>query len=109
MATVYKVLGQSSPTATTETALYTVPAATSAVASSVIVCNRSAVLSTFRISIAIAGATTAPKDYIYYDLPIGANDTFIATIGVTLATTDVVRVYASNTNLSFSLYGSQIT
>jgi len=109
MPTVYKVLGQSSPTATTETALYTVPAATSAVASSVIVCNRSAVLSTFRISIAIAGATTAPKDYIYYDLPIGANDTFIATIGVTLAATDEVRVYSSNTNLSFSLYGSEIS
>jgi hypothetical protein len=109
MPTLYKVLGQSSPAATTETALYTVPAATSAVASSVIVCNRSAVLSTFRISIAIAGATTANKDYIYDDLPIGANDTFIATIGVTLATTDVVRVYASNTNLSFSLYGSEIS
>jgi hypothetical protein len=109
MATVYKVLGQSSPTATTETALYTVPAATSAVASSVIVCNRSAVLSTFRISIAIGGAATTNKDYIYYDLPIGANDTFIATIGVTLAATDEVRVYSSNTNLSFSLYGSQIT
>ena len=109
MATVYKVLGQSSPTATTPTALYTVPAATSAVASSVIVCNRSAVLSTFRISIAIGGAATTNKDYIYYDLPIGANDTFIATIGVTLATTDVVRVYSSNTNLSFSLYGSEIS
>ena len=109
MATAYKVLGQSSPAATTETDLYTVPAATSAVASSVIVCNRSAVLSTFRISIAVAGGATANKDYIYYDLPIGANDTFIATIGVTLATTDKVKVYASNTNLSFSLYGSQIT
>ena len=109
MPTVYKVLGQSSPAATTETDLYTVPAATSAVASSVIVCNRSAVLSTFRISIAVGGAATTNKDYIYYDLPIGANDTFIATIGVTLATTDKVRVYASNTNLSFSLYGSEIS
>ena len=109
MPTVYKTLGQSSPAATTETDLYTVPAATSAVASSVIVCNRSAVLSTFRISIAVGGAATANKDYIYYDLPIGANDTFIATIVVTLATTDKVRVYASNTNLSFSLYGSEIS
>lgn len=109
MATAYKVLGQSSPAATTETDLYTVPAATSAVASSVIVCNRSAVLSTFRISIAVGGAATTNKDYIYYDLPIGANDTFIATIGVTLATTDKVKVYASNTNLSFSLYGSEIS
>jgi hypothetical protein len=109
MPTIYKTLGQSSPSATTETDLYTVPASTSAVASSVIVCNRSAVLSTFRISIAVGGGATANKDYIYYDLPIGANDTFIATIGVTLATTDVVRVYASNTNLSFSLYGSEIS
>jgi hypothetical protein len=109
MPTVYKTLGQSNPVATTETALYTVPAATSTIASSVIVCNRSTVLSTFRISIAIGGASTTNKDYIYYDLPIGANDTFIATIGVTLAATDVVRVYASNTNLSFSLYGSEIS
>ena len=109
MGSVYKILGQVSPSATTETTLYTVPASTSAVASSVIVCNRSAVLSTFRISISVAGGATSNKDYIYYDLPIGANDTFIATIGVTLATTDVVRVYASNTNLSFSLYGSQIS
>jgi hypothetical protein len=109
MATTYKVLGQSSPSATTETDLYTVPASTSAVASSVIVCNRSAVLATFRISIAVGGGATANKDYIYYDLPIGANDTFIATIGVTLATTDKVKVYASNTNLSFSLYGSEIS
>jgi hypothetical protein len=109
MATAYKVLGQSSPSATTETTLYTVPAATSAVASSVIVCNRSSVLSTFRISIAVGGGVTKPEDYIYYDLPIGANDTFIATIGVTLATTDRVKVYSSNTNLSFSLYGSEIS
>lgn len=109
MPTVYKTLGQSSPAATTETDLYTVPAATSAVASSVIVCNRSSVLSTFRISIAVGGGATTNKDYIYYDLPIGANDTFIATIGVTLAATDKVRVYASNTNLSFSLYGSEIS
>ena len=109
MPTVYKVLGQSSPAATTETDLYTVPAATSAVASSVIICNRSSTLATFRISIAVGGGATANKDYIYYDLPLGANDTFIATIGVTLAATDKVKVYASTTNLSFSLYGSELT
>jgi hypothetical protein len=109
MATTYKVLGQSSPSATTETVLYTVPSATSAIGSSIIVANRSTSVAYFRVSIAVAGAVTSNKDYIYYDLPIGANDTFIATIGITLATTDEVRVYASNTNLSFSLYGSEIT
>ena len=109
MPTVYRVLGQSSPAATTETALYTVPASTSAIGSSIIVANRSTSVATFRVSIAVNGAATTNKDYIYYDLPIGANDTFIATIGITLGDTDVVRVYASNTNLSFSLYGSEIS
>ena len=109
MPTVYKVLGQSSPAATTETALYTVPASTSAIGSSIIIANRSTSVATFRVSIAVNGAATTNKDYIYYDLPIGANDTFIATIGITLGDTDEVRVYASNTNLSFSLYGSEIS
>ena len=109
MPTVYKVLGQANPAATTATTLYTVPASTSAIGSSIIIANRSTSVVTFRVSIAVSGAATTNKDYLYYDLPIGANDTFIATIGITLATTDVVRVYASNTNLSFSLYGSEIT
>ncbi len=109
MATTYKVLGQISPPALTEDLLYTVPSATSAIGSSIIIANRGTSVATFRVSIAVGGAATSNKDYIYYDLPIGANDTFIATIGITLATTDVVRVYASNTNLSFSLYGSEIS
>jgi len=108
MATTYKILGQSSPTATTPTDLYTVPASTSAVGSSLIVSNRGTALASFRVSVSAAGAATTNKDYIYYDLPIAGNDTFIATIGITLATTDVVRVYSSNSSLSFQLYGSQI-
>jgi glucose-6-phosphate dehydrogenase assembly protein OpcA len=109
MVTTYKVLGQVSPSATTETTLYTVPSATSAIGSSIIIANRGTSVATFRVSIAVSGVSTTNKDYLYYDLPIGANDTFIATIGITLATTDEVRVYASNTNLSFSLYGSEIS
>lgn len=109
MATVYKVLGQSSPSATTETALYTVPSATSSVVSSLVVSNRGATTTSFRISIAVAGASTSNKDYIYYDLIIGGNDTFIATVGITLSTTDVVRIYSSNSSLSFSIYGSEIS
>jgi hypothetical protein len=109
MATSYKTLGQSAPSATTETTLYTVPALTSAIGSSVTVCNRGATLAYFRISIAVGGGVTANKDYLYYDLPIAANDTFIATIGVTLATTDKVKVYATTANLTFQLFGSEIS
>jgi hypothetical protein len=109
MATTYKVLGQISPPALTEDLLYAVPSSTSAIGSSIIIANRGTSVATFRVSISVNGAATTAKDYIYYDLPIGANDTFIATIGITLGDTDEVNVYASNTNLSFSLYGSEIT
>lgn len=110
MPTTYKILGQQAPAATTATDLYTVPAATQAVVSSIIICNRSSTVSaTFRISASVAGAATANKDYIYYDLILGANDTFIATIGLTLATTDKIRVYASTANLSFTAVGSEIS
>jgi hypothetical protein len=109
MANVYKILGQISPSATTGTDLYTVPSATSTVCSSIVVCNRGGVATTFRVSVSAAGAATDNKDYIYYDVTIAGNDTFVATVGVTLATTDVVRAYAGNANLSFQIYGTEIS
>jgi hypothetical protein len=109
MANVYKILGQSSPSATTSTDLYTVPATTSTVCSSLSICNRGGTPTTFRVSISPAGAAIANKDYLYYDVTLAGNDTFIATIGVTLATTDKIRVYAGNANLSFQIFGTEIS
>lgn len=109
MGNVYKILGQSSPSATTETDLYTVPSATSTVCSSISICNRGATQTTFRISISAAGAATSNKDYLYYDVILAGNDTFIATIGVTLATTDKIRIYSGNSSLSFQVWGTEIS
>lgn len=109
MATVIKVLGQAATSSTTETDLYTVPALKSTVVSSIVVCNRGASATTFRVSISVGGGATATKDYIYYDVTIPPYDTFIATVGLTLATTDKIRVYAGNANLSFSVYGQENT
>ena len=109
MANVYKILGQSSPSATTSTDLYTVPATTSTVCSSLSICNRGGTQTTFRVSISPDGAAIANKDYLYYDVTLAGNDTFIATIGVTLATTDKIRVYAGNANLSFQIFGTEIS
>ena len=109
MPNVYKILGQSSPSATTSTDLYTVPAATSTVCSSISICNRGGTQTTFRVSISPAGAAIANKDYLYYDVTLAGNDTFIATIGVTLATTDKIRVYSGNANLSFQIFGTEIS
>ena len=105
MADTLKVLGQSNPSATTLTTLYTVPAATTAVCSSIVVCTQAASAGTFRVSVRVAGAADTAKQYLYYDTAIAANDTFVATIGVSLAATDVVSVYASSATMSFNLFG----
>lgn len=107
MATTLKVLGQSNPSATTLTTLYTVPASTSAVCSTLTVCNRSATATTFRVAVRPAGAGISNEHYLYYDVTIAGNDTFAATLGITLATTDVVSVYATLATLSFSLFGQE--
>lgn len=107
MATTYKVLGQSNPAATTLTSLYTVPAATSAVCSTLVVCNLG-VSTTIRVAVRPGGAAIANQHYIVYDATVNQYDTAFFTLGVTLATTDVVSVYAGTANVAFNLYGSEI-
>ena len=108
MATTYKVLGQSAPSAATDTALYTVPSATSAVVSTLSICNRG-VSTTFRPAVRPAGATLANQHYIVYDNIVSAGDAVFLTLGITLAATDVVTVRAGTADMSFSLFGSEIT
>jgi len=109
MPTIYKVLGQSNPAATTATTLYTVPAATNAVVSTISVCNQAATSGTYRIAIRPAGAALAAQHYIAYDSTVTANNSTMITIGVTLAATDVITVYASSANMSFSAFGTEIS
>lgn len=108
MATTYKVLGQVNPSATTATTLYTVGSGKSAVVSTITVSNQASTAATFRIAIRPAGESLAAKHYIAYDSTVSANDTTAFTIGVTLAATDVVTVYASTTSVSFNAFGSEI-
>jgi len=109
MPTTYKVLAQSNPSATTATTLYTVPASTSSVVSTITVCNQAASAGTYRIAVRPAGAALAASQYVAYDVAIAANDTTALTLGITLATTDVVTVYASSATMSFAAFGSEIS
>lgn len=107
MAATYKVLGQVNPSATTNTTLYTVPSATSAVASTLAICNQG-VSTTVRVAVRPAGETLAGQHYIMYDSVVNANDSLFITIGVSLAATDVVTVYAGTGVVSFNLFGSEV-
>ena len=109
MATTYKVLGQLNPSATTLSTLYSVPSATSTVVSTLMVCNQAGTNGTFRVAVRPGGVSIDPKHYLSYDTVVPANDSIALTLGITLATTDVVSVYASSTSISFNLFGSEIS
>jgi len=55
-----------------------------------------------------ADSTTAAKHWIVYGATVGASDSILLTLGLTLAAGDLVRVYASSANMSFSAFGSEI-
>ena len=109
MALAYKVLGQLAPAATTLSTLYTVPSATSAVCSTLSIANTSTAPITVRVAVRPAGTAIDIKHYIAYDVPVNATDTVFLTLGVSLATTDVISVYSSSGTASFSLFGSEIS
>ena len=108
MATTYKVLGQSNPAATTLTTLYTVPASTQTVVSTITVANQAATAATYRIAVRIAAAGISAAQYLAYDVSLPANATDTLTLGVTVAATDVISVYASTATMSFNAFGSEI-
>lgn len=108
MATTYKVLGQSAPSATTNTDVYTVPSATEAVISTVVVANRANTAANYRLAVRPNGTAIANQHYLAYDVTVEANDTTVITIGITMDAADVITVYASTANLSFSVFGSEI-
>lgn len=108
MGTVYKVLGQVCPSATTLMTLYTVPAATSTIVSSITVSGLTA-SANFRIAVRPAGAAIADQHYIAYDAIVNAGDTIALTLGITVAATDVISVYASTATVAFSIFGSELT
>lgn len=109
MAQAYKVLAQSAPAATTSTDMYTVGAGLQIVASTVTICNRGGSSATYRIAVRNGGAGLANQHYIAYDAAVLANDTVALTLGLTLQATDIITIYASNANLSFNIFGCELT
>jgi hypothetical protein len=109
VAQIYKVLGQSALGVTTLTDVYTVPVGKSAVVSTVLVANRSAVEVLVRLAVAVGGEADGLKQYLFYDLAFPANDSLAMTVGLTLAAGDVVRAYANLANISVNIFGSEIS
>ncbi len=109
MAYIYKVLGQSAPSATTNTDVYTVGTGKQAIISTITIANRGASNATYRIAIRPNSAVLANQHYIAFGAGVPANDTIALTLGISLGANDVVTVYSSTTDLSFGVFGSEIS
>lgn len=107
MADTFKILAQVIPSASVSTNLYTVPPLTSTTVSSLSVCNLGNE-TTFCVSVSSGGASLENKQYVYYNLILKAQDTFVATIGITLGASDVIRVFTPG-SVAFNLFGVEVS
>ena len=110
MPTVYKVLGQSAPANTSNANLYTVPASTSAIVSTLVIANTTATAALAEVYVRIGGAAAATSNAILYDASVPANSIATFTLGMTLATTDIITIQTATANaLTFTAFGSEIS
>ena len=107
MATTYKILGQITGSSATSS-LYTAPAATQTVVSSIVIANRSNSISTFWIAAVPSGSVLDPKHYLAFNVPITGSDSTALTLGITLGGEDQIQISGMATG-SFTLFGSQIS
>jgi hypothetical protein len=109
MPQTHKVLGQVNPSAASLTTLYTVPNSTSAICSTLSICNTSSTATTYRVAVRPSGASIDTSQYLVYDAPVSANDSVFLTLGISLASADVVSIYSATNTLAFSLFGVELT
>ena len=109
MAEVKKILGQVALAAAAQVDVYTVPASTQVVGSSVVFCNTSGANRTFKLSVAIAGALDTPSQYLYFNEPLPKDRSYIATIGITLGAGDIIRAEASGVGVSVNVFGVEVS
>jgi len=108
LAATYKLLGQVRPSANTLTTAYTVPSATEAVISTIVVTNTGPAATTYRIAIRPNGASASIGQYVAYDISVPTLDAVALTLGITLDAADVISVESYNGLTNFHIFGSEI-
>jgi hypothetical protein len=107
--TTYKILGQSAPASTANADLITVGASKSQIISTLVIANVTATPATTRVFARIAGAAAAIGNALLYDVSIPANSTANFTLGITLATTDVLTIRSGTASaLTFTAFGTEL-
>ena len=110
MATAYKY-AQVVGTASTGTyaTLYTTPASTEAVISSLVITNQSSSAITVRVGMDATAGTPGASEFLVYDAAVAGNDTVALTLGITMEAEKFVRVSSSADTCNFTAFLSEIS
>jgi hypothetical protein len=104
----YKILGQAAPADTSNADLYSVPASTECIISSIAIANVTAVDATYRIYVRAAGATAADSNALVKGVTAAKNTTTTIGIGITLSATDILTVQSGTANaITFHAFGTE--
>jgi hypothetical protein len=110
VATTYKILGQAEPADTSNADIYTVPASTETIVSTLVVANTTGTDTTFKIFIRENGTTAGSENAIAFDTPIGQASQVAFTLGLTLSDGDIITVQSgAGSTLTFSAFGSELS
>jgi hypothetical protein len=96
------------PAANTLTTLYTVPALTQAVVSTINVCNTASTDATYRIAVLPNGVGITNANYLVFNATISGNETVAFTQGITMDSGDLLRVFASTASVAFNAFKMEI-
>jgi hypothetical protein len=100
---------QGTASVSTYATLYSTPAATEAVISTIAICNTAGSSATYRIGIMGSAGTPGASEWIVYDSVAAANDTVFLTVGITLDPEKFIRVSSSANTVTFSAFVSEIS
>jgi hypothetical protein len=120
MAQTYKILGQVTPTQNTLTNVYVTGATANAVVSTIYICNQSAANANVDIAIRPINETLGNKHYILQNQLLGAADTIILNLNITMNSSVILAANSSGragesnaaitgANVSISAFGVEIT
>lgn len=110
MANAYKY-AQVQGTASTGTyaTLYTTPASTEAVISSIVITNQASSDVTVRVGLDTTAGTPGADEWLVYDAVVAGNDTVALTLGITLPASRYIRVGSSASTCNFTAFVSEIS
>lgn len=103
------ILGQINVSTTVVTG-YTVPVGKEAVLSSLTFCNITSSAVTLCAAVVSATDSQGTENWLYYNMSMPANDTFVATIGITLSAGDQIRAISSGTSsIALQIFGVEVS